>query len=525
MLKSLLGLCLAAICFVPSLGRDTAGVAFFNYAELADLYNRGGNTFELESRLDRLLITPFVSNENAAPSDLSRSDVLGEFIRVANWNIERGIEYPALEAGFAGDEELAAYLDPKKFPAGSTARREILDQAAQLRRADVIVLNEVDWGIKRSGYRNIAAELARRLGLNYAFGVEFLELSPLHLSSRDRDGAIHTEEAAMRAVDSERYKGMHGIAILSRFPLENVRLVPYKHQPYNWFEGEIKGVSLLEKARRKLVKEIFLEGALCEVRRGGRTILMADIVDTRIPGGRTTIVGTHLEIRTSPENRRLQLAELLSTIRDISNPVIVAGDMNTSTTDMTPTSIARELQMRFGKPEYLVKQGVNLLLGLGIFEDAAMASLTFGRNHGDPTVRHIPILMPNSERRFFSLLKDFRFADGGAFDFRGEASRSWTGKRNTLANSNERDKKGFVTTFRLERPVKFIGRYKLDWIFVKPASLSNPSDYQASYAFAPHFGRTLGAVNSIADKRISDHSPMILDLPLTEPNIQKRIEK
>jgi hypothetical protein len=129
--------------------------------------------------------------------------------------------------------------------------------------------------------------------------------------------------------------------------------------------------------------------------------------------------------------------------------------------------------------------------------------------------------MPNEDRDFFSILKAFRFEDGGVFDFRGEASRSSGGRNNTLANSNERDGKGFVTTFRLPRPVKFIGKFKLDWIFVKPVHLFDPSNYEGSYLFAPHFGRTLDAINSLVPDRISDHSPIIVDLPLSEPLIAK----
>ena len=120
------------------------------------------------------------------------------------------------------------------------------------------------------------------------------------------------------------------------------------------------------------------------------------------------------------------------------------------------------------------------------------------------------------------MLKDFRFEDGGSIDFRGEAARSANGRQNTLANSNERDGKGFVTTFRLKRPVKFFGTFKLDWIFVKPVHLFDPSDYEGSYLFAPHRGHTLDAVPAVIEERASDHSPLIVDLPLAEPNIEKR---
>jgi len=213
---------------------------------------------------------------------------------------------------------------------------------------------------------------------------------------------------------------------------------------------------------------------------------------------------------------------LLDTIKPIRNPVIIAGDMNTSTKDMTPTTLGRELSKRFGKPEYLLKSGLNWLLNFGLLDQAVNATIAFGRSHGDPTVRHLPVIMPNEERKFFSMLKDFRFGDGGSIDFRGEAARSANGRRNTLANSNERDGKGFVTTFRLKRPVKFFGTFKLDWIFVKPVHLFDPSDYTGSYLFAPHRGRTLDAVPTVLEDRASDHSPLIVDLPLAEPDIEKR---
>jgi endonuclease/exonuclease/phosphatase family metal-dependent hydrolase len=517
--------CLMAL---PAGGDSGDAVLLFSYTELTALYSDKRASPEIEAKLNRLLTVPFVNTNVSTnkPIPLARSEQLGEFVRVAHWNIERGLEYEALEAAFDSEEKLIALLDPQEFPAGSDARKQILEQASLLRGADVIVLNEVDWGLKRSGYRNVVAELASRFSLNYAFGVEFIELTPVHLSQKkDLPDGKTDEITEILKLDEERYKGLHGTAILSRFPLDNVRLIPFKSQPYDWFEGEKKGVSFVEKAKRKLVKEVFLAEALSEVRRGGRTMLIADITDPRLPAGRATVVATHLESRTSPANRQIQLKELLDTIKPIRNPVIVAGDMNTSSSDTTPTSVGRELGKRFGKPEYWLKTGLNYLLGVGMIQDAAIASLTFGRNHGDPTVRHIPIIMPNDERKFFSLLKEFRFADGGAIDFRGESSRSAGGKRNTLANSNERDEKGFITTFRLKRPVKFIGRYKLDWIFVKPVLLFDASDYQGSYVFAPHFGRTLGAVNSISKNRISDHSPMIVDLPLAEPSIEKQKRK
>jgi endonuclease/exonuclease/phosphatase family metal-dependent hydrolase len=502
---------------------DVSKTKLLTYSEIAELYNQINLSPALGLRLNRLLTEAFVYNQRTSVNpQLSASPALGEYIRVAQWNIQRGLEFDALKAVFDSEERTVGYLDAGRYPPESDGRRELLDQAAMLRSSDVIILNEADWGLQRSDYRNIPEELAALLGWNYAFGVEFVELSPVQrsLDMRSPDNTAPQEE-----LDVNRYRGLHGTAILSRFPLENVRLIPYRTQTYNWYEDEKKNVSLLERGRRKLVKEIFLEKALKEVRRGGRNMLIAEITDPRFPAGKATIVATHIESRTSAKNRKLQLKELLETIKPIRTPVIVAGDMNTSGADMTPTTIERELKKRLGKPEYWVKTGINQILGLGMLHDVVSATLTFGRNYSDPTVRDIPFVMPNEERDFFSVLKSFRFDDAGSFDFRGEALRSSGVRKNTLANSNERDGKGFVTTFRLPRPVKFIGKFKLDWIFIKPVHLFEPTDYEGSYLFAPHFGRTLDAVNSLIPDKISDHSPIIVDLPLLEPKIKKHLTK
>ncbi len=67
-----------------------------------------------------------------------------------------------------------------------------------------------------------------------------------------------------------------------------------------------------------------------EVRRGGRTNLIANIDVPELPEQKVTIIATHLENRTTPKGRVEQADELLDMIRPIQNPLIVAGDMNTT---------------------------------------------------------------------------------------------------------------------------------------------------------------------------------------------------
>jgi len=518
--KIFLWLFLFGSLFISANADTSNAPELFSYTELKQLYDNEKLSRSLETKLNLLLTKPLVNNSvrSNASLRLTRSAQLGEFLRVVHWNIERGLEFEAIEAVFKGEKELLALLDNERFPPDSKKRREILEQAALLREADVIVLNEVDWGVKRTDYRHVAADLAERLGMNYAFGVQFVELSPIQIKEN-----IKAEDDSERkvleliAVDPNRYKGLQGVAILSRFPLENVRLIPFEHQPYDWYKDEKKGASLLEKGKRELSKRVFLEKILPEVRRGGRTTLIAEIADSRFPEGRVTIAATHLENRTKPAHRHKQLEELLEKIKEIRHPVILAGDMNTSTSDLTPTSFSRELTKRFGNPKFWIKQGITLIFGIGFLEDFALTAITFGRKHADPTVKSLPFISPNPERKFFSTLEDFRFADSGAFDFRGDSARSMSDKGKRLSNSNERGRLGFITTYQVKRPIGFIGKYKLDWIFVKPANPINADN--PSYLFAPHFGRTLTEINEVVEDRISDHRPLIVDLPLAEPKL------
>ena len=60
-------------------------------------------------------------------------------------------------------------------------------------------------------------------------------------------------------VDKARYRGLHGSAILSRFPLENVRLQPFEHQPHDWYEEEMKSVRPLEAGKRKAGELVFVK--------------------------------------------------------------------------------------------------------------------------------------------------------------------------------------------------------------------------------------------------------------------------
>lgn len=497
------------------------------YDELVQLYEQQTPPAALQHKLNQLLTTPFVNNAASTRGVtplLPRTTTLGPFLRVVEWNIEEGLEYDAIMSAFSNPESFARLIDAKAYPPRSEKRKLILQQVALMKQADVIVLNEVDWGMRRTDYRDVAADLAAALGMNYAYGVEFVEVDPIALGLEkfeELPPEQRTELLPEISINQARYRGLHGNAILSRFRLENVRLEPFEYQPHDWYKDELTSVRPLEKGKRKAADVIFQEKMQREVRRGGRMMLSAEIRDARLPDSHVTIVATHLEDKSKPEGRRKQLEELLARIKDTSGPVVIAGDMNTSTQDGTPLSAERLLKNRLGSKSFWIKQGLSLLTGIKL-PTLLLGGLNTYRKQADPTVRSIPLVASNPEAEFFERLKDFRFADKTAFDFRGERKRSIDEKDGPLANSNQRGDKGFITTFEVERTIGFVGKYKLDWIFVRPPALSEPYEKRGPHRFAPHFGRTLKSLNDALPDRISDHSPLTVDLPLNEPRLIRR---
>jgi len=212
------------------------------------------------------------------------------------------------------------------------------------------------------------------------------------------------------------------------------------------------------------------------------------------------------------------LEEVLSQIKDIPNPVILAGDVNTNGTNATPVSFKRAIKHRLGSSSFWVNRGIKYATGVGLLYDVSVGALKTFRTWNDPTVKSVKFVSENPEEKFFDTLKEFRFADGGAFDFRGSKLYSTSESEDTLSDSNERASKGFVATFSLEGKIDL--EFKLDWIFVKPVGLTEPDDREQPFNFAPAFGRTLKALNESIKDRISDHNPITADLPLAKPSPQ-----
>ncbi|OGQ05932.1 MAG: hypothetical protein A3F82_05615 [Deltaproteobacteria bacterium RIFCSPLOWO2_12_FULL_44_12] len=186
------------------------------------------------------------------------------FYRAVSWNVERGMEFEGLV--------------------------HILKNNPGLAGADIYFLPETDVGMARSKNRNVAKELARALNLNYAFSPCYLNL--------DKGSGIEAEAKGNNEV------GLHGNAILSRWPIKSPRQILLKN--------------CKDKMRGK------------EKRLGSQRCL---VVDLKMPEGPLRIACPHLDAHSSQRQRYHQVKTILDFFKreDWKGPTLIGGDLNTST--------------------------------------------------------------------------------------------------------------------------------------------------------------------------------------------------
>jgi endonuclease/exonuclease/phosphatase family metal-dependent hydrolase len=169
-------------------------------------------------------------------------------LKVVTWNIERG-----------------------------QAFNEVLSVLREL-NADVLLLQEVDQGCRRTRYRNVARELAAALDMNWVAAGEFQELG----EASGRDPALT------------------GQAILSKFVIRDAGHVRFKAQDrWRWSVNPV------------------------QPRRGGRVAL-------RVRTAGLLVYDTHLESGGNEELQHRQMAEIIGDEERHAgeSPVMIAGDFN-----------------------------------------------------------------------------------------------------------------------------------------------------------------------------------------------------
>jgi endonuclease/exonuclease/phosphatase family metal-dependent hydrolase len=197
-------------------------------------------------------------------------------IRVVNWNIDRGLRL----------QEITEFL------------------ASQ--QADLLTLQEVDLNARRTHFRNIAEELARKLQMNFVFGREFEELTQ----------------------GSRTSPAYHGQATLSRWRLKNARVIRFRHQSGFW-----RPRWFLPRA------EPFQE------RLGGRIALVTEV---DVLGRAFTVYNLHLESRG---DNNLRFSQLKQAVDDADRcvprvPTVLAGDLNFDISDGDAAMLIRRSGFR-----------------------------------------------------------------------------------------------------------------------------------------------------------------------------------
>ncbi len=478
---------------------------FLNYSELEKLAENPTPKGYLARKLERFWKTPIISNEAWKSGEFPQrafNKKLGEFVRVGTWNIEKSIYLADVASVLSSETAYRQLLKPRYIGSRS---KELLRQRERIASADILILQEIDIGVDRSNYINGPEHFAKKMGMNYAYAPIQLELSPvLRAKSSDHPETI---------VDPARYRGAFGLAVMSKYPIKSATCFQLKHQPYDWYQGERVDYDAIEHARRLGSELVFDTKVEREVKVGGRIFFRVDLEVPGLPNDTLSIIPIHLEIRAKPEDRERQLEEILSYIKDIPHPVVLAGDFNSARYDLSPTSIERVIDRGSRNPRFWLFTLSNLFVPAEAVFNTLRGTVNEMKNLYNPLAFHDGIFLPNEASSKFDMLEKFRFTDGSMFDFRGDAARSINSSKAILANSNEKMHKGYRTTFQVKRPVWPYGRHRLDWIFVKSSFYHESSN---AYRFAPHFGETLTAFDQVLKKPLSDHRPNIVDLPIGE---------
>lgn len=192
--------------------------------------------------------------------------------------------------------------------------------------ADIVLATEMDLGMARSGQRHTTRDLAHQLGFGYAFGVEFVEL-----------GLGDDFETAACAGMSNRH-GLHGNAILSRWPLLDVTLIPLD-EGGGWFVRAPKN-----------------DG---QYRVGGRMAMAARI---ETASGEIAVVSVHYESESDAAGRAAQTQIMLTQLDELFGPMpaIIGGDLNTKAfldAGMSPQQILAEPEKAEPSFEHFAKHG------------------------------------------------------------------------------------------------------------------------------------------------------------------------
>jgi endonuclease/exonuclease/phosphatase family metal-dependent hydrolase len=158
--------------------------------------------------------------------------------------------------------------------------------------APLILLSEMDDGMARTAQADPTAIIAGRLGMTFAYGLEFLELS------------LGSEIERSFCADNENARGFHGNAIMAATPLRDA------------FVFRLPGEALWFSDAR-------------EQPRVGERCAVGATIDTE--AGPFIAVSVHLESVGNGPYRERQMAALIDAVEADAPglPILIGGDLNT----------------------------------------------------------------------------------------------------------------------------------------------------------------------------------------------------
>ena len=140
----------------------------------------------------------------------------------------------------------------------------------------------------RSGNRFVAQEIARELGLNYAFAPVYIPLQ--------KGSGVESE------MSGENTVSIHGLAMFSRYPMKNVHAVPLPNGKDKMW-GKEKRIGYLR----------------------------AIVADIEHPAGEFRAITVHLDAHCSRAHRHKQIKIILDHLDTLPlRPTLIGGDWNTT---------------------------------------------------------------------------------------------------------------------------------------------------------------------------------------------------
>lgn len=209
----------------------------------------------------KLLSMPSMTHVEVG-GEASQHRVLSFPFNVAAWNLERCL-----------------------FPLETAKKIAALDAA-------IVLLSEMDDGMARTGQKNTTRELAHYLQMQYAYGVEFIELG------------LGSEIEHQFCVDSYNAKGFHGNGLMAKAVL-NAPFIQRLHGERIWF----------------------MNGG--DQPRIGERMAIGAVIETE--DGPFLAVSVHLESASQEDYRRVQADRLIDALekRFGNMPILIGGDLNT----------------------------------------------------------------------------------------------------------------------------------------------------------------------------------------------------